>query len=412
MNRRELLASAVGAGVLAMATDSGAAPEPEEQRLFHLEQASSTPVRIASIELLRNGNLHFVRSRSTDGAVGVALANARVGYLYPILLQLVVPYFIGKDARDLEALVDGVYVHQSNYKLAGLALWCCVAYVEFSLLDLLGKVARKPVSELLGGVRRREVPVYLSSMRRDTTPEAEVEWVGKRLAETGAKAVKLKIGGRMSRNRDASPGRSERLVALARKTFGDGVTVYVDANGSYDAPKAIEVGRMLEAHGVGFFEEPCPFEELEETKRVADALTMPVAGGEQDTSLPRFRWMARERAVDILQPDVNYNGGFIRTARVARVAAAAGLPITPHSPSTGPGEAYVVHFAACTPNVGPFQEYNAAPQKPDARFSPSLEVKNGAIAVPAGPGLGIEIDPEVLRSAVKVEGGAGGAGGD
>src|SRR5205085_8338561 len=139
----------------------------------------------------------------------------------------------------------------------------------FSLFDLLGKVAKQPVGALLGGVIRQDVPIYLSSLRRDTTPEQEVAWLGKRLEETGAKAVKLKIGGRMSKNADAAPQRTERLVALARKRFGNGVTIYVDANGSYDAPKAIEVGRMLEAHGVAFFEEPCPFEELEETKRVA-----------------------------------------------------------------------------------------------------------------------------------------------
>src|SRR5205823_2317475 len=135
------------------------------------------------------------------------------------------------------------------------------------------------------------------------------------------------------------------------------------------------------------------------------ALTMPVAGGEQDTSEPRFAWMARSRVVDVLQPDVTYNGGFIRTARVARLAAAAGLPCTPHSPSVGAREVPVLQFAATTENVGPFQEYHAAPRPPDRRFNPSFEVVNGALQVPTGPGLGIEVDPDVLRKAVKVEGG-------
>jgi L-alanine-DL-glutamate epimerase-like enolase superfamily enzyme len=309
---------------------------------------------------------------------------------------------VGKDARDLEALIDGVYVFRSNYKLAGLPLWCCVSWVEFSLLDLLGKVARRPVGELLGGVLRREVPVYLSSMRRDTTPEQEVAWLSRRLQETGARAVKLKIGGRMSRNADAAPGRTARLVPLARRTFGDNVTIYVDANGSYDAAHAIEVGRMLEAHNVAFFEEPCPFEEYEETKRVADALTMAVAGGEQDTSLPRFRWMVQQRGLDIVQPDVSYNGGFLRTRRVARLAAAARLPITPHSSHLGPHPAYTLHFASCTPNSGPFMEFNAAPQRRETWFAPAFEVQNGVLRVPADPGLGVTIDPAVLRQAMRV----------
>lgn len=401
-HRRKFLKATLGAGVLgALPEAAGAEPAPDRP-LFQLHQAVPSPVKIARLELLRHRDQFFVRATAADGTTGVAAANDRAKYLYPILQQLVLPYFVGKDARDLEALVDGVYVFRSNYKLAGLALWCCVGWVEFSLLDLLGKAANKPVAELLGGVRRREVPVYLSSLRRDTTPEQEVDWLGKRLAETGARAVKLKIGGRMSKNADAAPRRTERLVALARKTFGDKVTIYVDANGSYDAARAIEVGKVLEAHGVAFYEEPCPFEELWETKRVCDALTVPVAGGEQDTSLPRFAWMVRDRVVRVVQPDVNYNGGLVRTSRVARLAAAAGLPITPHSPQLGPSPAYTLHFAACTPNMGPFQEYNAAPHKPEAWFGPALEVKKGVLRLPDGPGWGVTIDAGVLRKAERL----------
>jgi L-alanine-DL-glutamate epimerase-like enolase superfamily enzyme len=339
-DRRGFPRGALGAAAGPLPAPAEAAePAPPDGPFFRLDRVSTTPVKIASVELLRHGKVHVVRSTSADGAVGLAVTNDRVEYLFPILQQLVMPYFAGKDARDLEALVDGVYVHRSNYKLAGLALWCCVGWVEFSLLDLLGQVSRKSVGDLLGGVRRQEVPVYLSSLRRDTTPEQEVAWLGRRLQETGAKAVKLKVGGRMSRNEDAAPGRTGRLAELARKTFGDAVTIYADANGSYDARKAVEVGKMLQDHGVAFFEEPCPFEELEETRRVCAALTVPVAGGEQDASLPRFAWMIANKVVRVVQPDVNYNGGFVRTARVARLAAAAGLPVTPHSPHTGPNAA-------------------------------------------------------------------------
>ncbi|MDH7571473.1 MAG: mandelate racemase/muconate lactonizing enzyme family protein [Armatimonadota bacterium] len=360
----------------------------------------SSPVTIQSVDLLCAGERYFVRATSTDGAVGMAVANERVRYLYPILQQLVAPYFLGKDARDLDALVDGVYVYRSNYKLAGLALWCCVGWVEFALLDLLGRVADKPVAALLGGVRRREIPVYLSSMRRDTTPEAEVEILEQRLAETGARAVKLKIGGRMSRNADASPGRSERLVKLARERFGSAVTLYVDANGSYDAPTAIAVGRMLADYGVAFFEEPCPFDEWEETRRVADALELAVAGGEQETSFCRFAWAIRNRAVDVVQPDLNYNGGFTRTLRVARLAHQNGLPTTPHSARLGADPIYMLHYAACAPNPGAFQEYNAAPQPPQTWFSPSLQVRNGVLVLPDGPGFGLSFDPVLVEKAV------------
>ena len=366
--------------------------------MLEFYQAFSSPINISAIDVLRWRGRDFVRATSTDGATGIASTNRRP-YLWPILKELIVPFFVGRDARDLASLVDGVYTHHSNYKMAGLAFWNCVAHVEFSLLDMLGKIAGKPVCELLGTVTRHEIPIYLSGLGRSTTPEAELAWVGERLAETNARAVKLKIGGRMSANADAAPERTERLVALARETFGDDVVIYADANGSYDWRKAIEVGRMLEAYGVSFFEEPCPWEEYEETRRVADALEMTIAGGEQDSSLPRFEWMIQERVIDLVQPDLAYNGGFIRCLRVAKIARAAGMQITPHCPKSDPNTAYMLHFAAIVPNLGPYQEYNARPAGDGWWSSPSFEAQNGTVAVPTGPGLGIKYDPALWREA-------------
>jgi L-alanine-DL-glutamate epimerase-like enolase superfamily enzyme len=370
--------------------------------MLNLHQLFASPVEIASIEALRYQGYGFVRTRSVDGAVGVANANQRFTHLLPILKELVISYFVGRDARDLESLVDEVYIYHSNYKLAGLALWNCVAYVELSLFDMLGKLAGEPVGVLLGQVIRREIPIYLSSGRRDTTPEEEVAWVGERLAETGASAVKLKIGGRMSHDADAFPGRTDHLIPLARKTFGDEVAIYVDANGSYSAGKAIEVGHMLASYGVGFFEEPCPFDEYEHTKQVADALEMPVTGGEQDTSPARFRWMIHNRGVDVVQPDLVYNGGFIRTLRVAKMAEAQEMPITPHCPRADPNTAYMLHFASVVPNLGPHQEYRAAKREPVPWYAPSFQVQDGGVPVPTGPGLGVEYDPAIWKAAERL----------
>lgn len=104
----------------------------------------TSPVKIASIELFKfeaaDDDYYLVRARSSDGAEGFSFPNSRAGYLYPIFNRLVAPYFIGKDARELEVLIHGVYRYKSNYKLQGLALWCPVAWVEFALLDMLGRV--------------------------------------------------------------------------------------------------------------------------------------------------------------------------------------------------------------------------------------------------------------------------------
>ena len=370
-----------------------------QQGCLNLDELSSSPIKIDSIEVLRiaDQDLYFVWSRSTDGAVGISVAHERIKYFYPILQQLVIPYFIGKDIRDIASLIDEVYIFRSNYKLSGLALWCCVAWVEISLLDLLGRYTHKSIVQFLGGVIRDKIPIYLSSLRRDTTPEEEVDWVGKRLDETGARAVKFKIGGRMSRNADAMPQRTEKLVALAREVFGEKIAIGVDGNGSFSADKAIEVGKLLENYGVSFFEEPCPFDDFDATEQVTKALTLTIAGGEQETSFSRFQQMIDRCIVNVLQPDLVYNGGFIRTLRVAQAAAQAKMPVTIHNARLGFDPIYMAQFACLLP--GNYQEYNARPDKTPTWFSPALTISDGMLQVPKGPGLGVEIDPGFLRKA-------------
>jgi L-alanine-DL-glutamate epimerase-like enolase superfamily enzyme len=408
LTRRRLLelAAAGAFSRLAPRRTAAAAVTPNE-----LEKAASTPVlnrralrtpvTIESIECLRDGRDEFVRVRSKEGAEGVSLTNSRGGYLFPILKQLVAPYFLGKDARDLEDHLWEVYRYRDNYKLQGLALWCPVAWVEFAILDMLGRIAKQSFGELLGGVVRRQVLFYAASGRRDTTPEEEVDYLQKLIEETGAKAVKFRVGGRMSRNADAMPGRTEKLIPLARKRLGDKIDLHADSNSSYDPPKAIEVGRMLEEVKAVYFEEPCPFDHFEETKQVADALTIPVAGGEQEYSERRFRWMIQNRGVDIVQPDLHYYGGMIRSTRVARMAAAAGMPTTVHI-SGGFGFVYMAHFASFTPDIGAYQEYKQGVERYADWFDPPLRIQDGALSVPTGPGVGIKDIQAVLKDAKPV----------
>jgi len=415
-DRRHFLELTAGTGVLSIlqgceSTPGRAISHESQVTLEELEKAAGAPVlqleglnsplRVQSIELLQKGREYFVRARSKDGAEGVAVTNPRAEYLYPILNKLVIPYFIGKDVRDLESHLFELYRYRSNYKLQGLALWCPLAWVEFALLDMMGRVTDKSIGQLLGGVVRQEVRFYIASGRRDTTPEQEAEYLVKLAEETGAQAVKFRVGGRMSRNADAMPGRTERLIPLARKALGDRIAIHADANSSYDPPKAIEVGRMLEDIGAVYFEEPCPFDHLEDTQRVADALRIPVAGGEQEYSQRRFRWAIYNRGLDIVQPDLHYYGGLIRSTRVARMAALAGMPTTVHI-SGGFGFVYMLHFASYTPDIGAYQEYKKGTEKYSNWFDPPLEIRNGAITVPQGPGVGIKDIAGVLKGAQPV----------
>jgi L-alanine-DL-glutamate epimerase-like enolase superfamily enzyme len=409
--RREFMRlSALAAGFAAAGRRTRAAGPQDDGRNARIDRAFASPVLrrelwpdpvpITSIELLKGGDQFLVRVRSRDGATGVAVGHPDVlETTWPILTRKIAPFFAGKDARDLERLLEGIYVADSNYKWQGLPFWVPVASLEFAILDLLGQVARKPLGDMLGGVVRRDIAVYRASGNRGNTPEEEIAFLQRLVAETGAKAIKFRLGARM-RYDEASTRRDLAMIPLTRKTFGKEMTIYADANGSYDIPMALRIGRIMEEHGLAFLEEPVPFDYYDETKRIADELSLPVAGGEQESSLRRFRWMIEHGCVDVVQPDLFYFGGFVRSIRVARMAAAAGLPCTPHLSDGGLGYLYVAHFASCVPNAGPFQEYKGRDRSlPVSSETSPLVSDKGVLRVPSGPGLGVSIDPAFMKTA-------------
>src|SRR6476620_3567838 len=153
-----------------------------------------------------------------------------------------------------------------------------------------------------------------------------------------------------------------------------------------------------------FFEEPCPWEEMSEMKKVKDAVSIPIAYGEQNSSLWQFNWLIENKYIDIVQPDLNYNGGFTRAARVARMARKRNLWICPHNTQTGAASVNILQFAASVPNIAPYMEYVwRAPKKQESWYSPNFEIRNGVIPLPPGPGMGLEFDPDFLRKATVVK---------
>jgi L-alanine-DL-glutamate epimerase-like enolase superfamily enzyme len=411
MNRRHLLAGALGAGAAyGQKRKSGkpaAGPRGEEldrvaaQPVLKRELFPS-PVIIDSLRMLKKGSEYMVHVRSKDGAEGVSLTNPpRADYLDKVFKNLVAPVFIGKDARNLEDLLWDVYRYDDNYKMYGIALWSPQAWVEFAILDMLGRIAHKPIGALLGDIVRQDVPFYVASGRRDTTPQQEIENLQHLIEQSGAKALKFRLGGRMSRNADAMPGRTETLIPLVRKTFGDAIDIHGDANSSYDPPQAIRIGRMLEEIKAVYFEEPCPFDHLEDTKIVRDTLSIPVALGEQEYSDWRFRYTIMNRVCDIVQPDLFYYGGLVRSVRVARMAHLAKMPTTVHI-SGGFGFVYMLHFSSIVPEIGRYEEYKLGTEKYGTWFDPPIRVKDGRMSVPTGPGVGIKDIAGLLQGAREV----------
>jgi len=249
----------------------------------------------------------------------------------------------------------------------------------------------------------RRLPVYASSMRRDIEPAEEATRLAGLQDRHGYRAVKFRIGRECGHDQDEWPGRTEAVVPAVRRAVAEGTTLLVDANSCYTPAKAIEVGRMLQDEGVRHFEEPCPYWEQEWTAKVTAALDLDVTGGEQDCLLSTWRQMLGLRAVDVAQPDVCYLGGLTRTLRVAQMAAEAGLPVVPHSANLSLVTVFSLHLMAAIPNAGPYVEFSIEPGSyyPWQRglFDPSLVVEDGMVAVPAGPGWGVDIRPGWLERA-------------
>lgn len=359
------------------------------------------PVIIERLELLRYRDSFLCRVRSRGGAEGVAVGHSGLRTLYPVFIHNLKPFFMGKDARDLDLLLEKVFIYGFNFRYNGISIGIPLATLEFAILDMLGRIAVKPIGDLIGGIQHREVAVYQATEYREKSVEDSLELIKRDVAEYDAKALKIKVGGLMFMTADIKAvgpkGRTEAMIPLIRKTFGDQMALYADANGFYSVEEAIRVGKLLQEYRYGFFEEPVMFDWYEETRQVADALALPVAGGEQEYSLHGFRWLIANDGLEIVQPDNYYFGGMIRSMQVARMAAAFGKTCTPHMSGGGLGFLYMMHFVSALPNAMPHHEFKGLGTSVQFECRTSLlKVVDGKIKVPTGPGFGVDIDPDYI----------------
>jgi L-alanine-DL-glutamate epimerase-like enolase superfamily enzyme len=395
-DRRTFLKTAVGASLAPLAWSGGASRGRESvgARL----PIASTGSKIKSIETFTSGSLSIVRVRTDGGQEGsgqIAPFNADIAAT--VLHRMVAPHVLGKDPVLLDAIADRCV--EANYKFPWSFVCRALAGVDTALWDLHGKTAGKSVCELLGG-KPRPLPVYGSSMRRDIKPADEAARLARLRDQWGYRAFKIRIGKVCGHDEDEWPGRTEELVPAVRQAIGDRCALHVDGNSCYTPARAIEVGKLLAAHRVDHFEEPCPYWELEWTAQVAAALDIPVAGGEQDNDLAQWRRMMALHAVDIVQPDICYVGGLTRALRVADMAARASLPCVPHSANLSMVTVFTLHLLGAIRNAGPYLEYSIEPTSwTDGLFEPALKVVDGKVAVPGGPGWGVTISKDWLAKA-------------
>lgn len=355
--------------------------------------------RLSRIETFTTQDVCLVRVRTRDGFEGwgqVAPYNADISAR--VLHRQVAPHSLNAPTGDLAWLED--LVVEREHKFPGSYISRALSGLDTALWDLRGKRLGLSVSELLGGERRPQ-PVYGSSMRRDITPEEESARLAKLQDRFGYQAFKVRVGRECGRDQDEWPGRTEKLIPAVRQALAHDTALLVDANSGYTVSRAIEVGRLLEDHGVCHFEEPCPYWRPEWTAEVASALDLAVAGGEQDCQFRMWREILDLGAVDIVQPDILYTGGMSRAIRVAQMAHEHGLTVVPHSANLTLVTVFSLHFMAGIKNAGPYVEFSIEPDSyyPWQRgiFEPELTVRDGMVTTPEGPGWGVDIRRDWLK---------------
>ena len=365
-----------------------------------------TGPRITRIETFATPLIGFVRVTTEDGAQGwgqVSTYNSDI--TCQILHRQVAPWALGRGADALEDVIAEIPLREHKYP--GTYLCRAMAGLDTAVWDLRGKVAGLPVAALLGGTPG-PIRAYASSMRRDITPEAETARLIALRDANGFDAFKVRVGAECGQDRDEWPGRTEAIIPAIRRSLGADAALLVDGNSGFSPGRAIAVGHLLQDHGYEHFEEPCPYWELEQTAEVAAALSMAVAGGEQDWDLQNWRRMITLGSVDIVQPDVLYVGGMIRAMQVARMGHAAGLPCTPHAANLSMVTIFTMHLLRAVPNPGRYLELSIEgddyyPWQRDLFVNDPYRVQNGHVTVTDAPGWGIEINPEWLaRSAYLV----------
>ena len=408
--RRNFMKTSASLGILS-GHFLACAPESTEQAGYQIDEdlyqhpthhIIEPGLKITAVETFTRGPVSVVRVQTDDGSEGWGqLSTYDADIAATILHRKIAPHVLGQDPAEIDTIGDRCI--EANYKFPWSFVCRALTGVDTAIWDLFGKIKQQSVCELLGG-QSRSLLAYGSSMRRDITSKQEAERLLKLRDEKGFQAFKIRVGKVNGHDQDQWPGRTEELVPTVRQALGGNITLLADGNSGYTPRKAIEVGKLLQDHEFFFFEEPCPYWELEWTAEVAAHLTMNVAGGEQDNDLAQWRRMIHLNAVDIVQPDICYVGGFTRALRVAEMARQRNKHCIPHSANLSGVTIFTLHLLAAISNADPFFEYSI--EENDyinswikQLYFPALTVENGRVTVPPGPGWGITFNPDWLVKA-------------
>ncbi|HEX4886391.1 MAG TPA: mandelate racemase/muconate lactonizing enzyme family protein [Casimicrobiaceae bacterium] len=309
------------------------------------------------------------------------------------------PLLLGADATRPEVLWHRMYNQSRDYGLKGAVIGA-ISAVDIALWDLLGKALGRPVHALLGGAFRDRVQAYATGFYRvqgrgeaqRLAAEAERHYAG------GFRAMKVKLGF----------GLDDDLAVMRAigAALGDApVTLMIDTNHAYGVADAIRLGRALDGFRLRWYEEPVTQEDLAGYREVRGAVGCPIAGGENEFTLFGFRDLVASRGVDIVQPDIAAAGGFTACRHIAALAHAHGVAVNPHVWGSAIGQAASLHLLATLPVAHPslfasepILEYDQSshPFRRELVAAPIVH-EDGWVRIPEAPGLGVEVNRDVLE---------------
>ena len=340
-----------------------------------------------------------VEIRTDSGLVGWGDCYGPAAVNRSIIDNVFKAALIGRDPFDVEVLWEELYNKIKDYGLSGFSI-SSISGIDIALWDIIGKATNQPIHKLIGGAFRTQLQAYATGLYFKDMNRLNEEAVAeaKGYVTQGFKAIKMKIGlGSLTKDIDR--------VSAVRDAIGPDVQLMVDANHCFNVPQAIAIGRELQKLNIHWFEEPISPEDLEGYVEVTGKLDMAIAGGENEFTKFGFRRIIERRAMDIVQPDVCAAGGITECKKIAALAQASSIQCVPHAWGTAIGLAATMHYLASLPftppcllPVPPMLEYEQTfnPFR-DELSSADLTHKGGFVTVPNGPGLGIEINREVLE---------------
>ena len=362
-------------------------------------------MKIKKIETFSTKYLAFVKVITDTNDFGWGqMSTYNADITTQIFHRQVAPWSIGFELdEEKPSFSDHLQIIlEREHKFPGSYLLRALSGLDTALWDLYGKLKEKPVASLIGGSPKK-IRVYGSSMRRDITPTNESSRLCKLRDQFGITAFKFRVGSECGRDQDEWKGRSRDIVKTLSKDLGDQVDKLVDGNSCFSPFKAIELGKFMSDHGICHFEEPCPYWEHDQTKTVKEALSIDVAGGEQDCDISTWKSTLGKRVVDIAQPDVMYMGGMYKTLEVANMAHKIGLPCTPHAANLSLVTICTKHLLTAIPNAGKYLEFSIEdetyyPWQKNIFNGDPFKIENGFIEVTDDPGWGVEINSNWLES--------------